>query len=163
MGGAVNYCRDRVYNELLNHRPGGTRVGKIVTIEYFDDLDGVSIGADSVDTVEFSYRGKDYSLVLTNKNGAQFDKDVARYIRAAKKAQARDAKATRTPHRVEPRKAPSTKTAPAPKAASRKKPAAAPDPQRTRSIREWASANGHTVSARGRIPAVVVDAYDAAH
>lgn len=138
-------------------------MGKIVTIEYVDDLDGVSIAADSVDTVEFSFRGKDYSLVLTNKNGAQFDKDVARYIRAAKKAQARAAKETRTPRRAEPRKIPSTKSAPAPKAASRKKTAPAPDPHRSRSIREWASTNGHTVSARGRIPAVVIDAYDAAH
>ena len=30
-------------------------------------------------------------------------------------------------------------------------------------IREWASANGYTVSERGRVPASVLEAYDAAH
>jgi hypothetical protein len=30
-------------------------------------------------------------------------------------------------------------------------------------IREWANANGHSIGERGRIPANVVDAYNAAH
>ncbi|WP_414648561.1 Lsr2 family DNA-binding protein [Curtobacterium sp. CFBP9011] len=30
-------------------------------------------------------------------------------------------------------------------------------------IREWAAANGHEVSSRGRISQAVRDAYDAAH
>jgi hypothetical protein len=30
-------------------------------------------------------------------------------------------------------------------------------------IRDWARKNGHAVSDRGRIPASVVDAYEAAH
>jgi hypothetical protein len=34
---------------------------------------------------------------------------------------------------------------------------------RTAEIREWARANGHQVSDRGRVPARVVEAYDAAH
>lgn len=46
-------------------------MGKIVTIEYVDDLDEVPVSPDTVDTVDFSYRGQDYTLVLTNKNGAQ--------------------------------------------------------------------------------------------
>lgn len=160
-------------------------MGKIVTVEYIDDFDEVQVGAEVVDIVDFSYRGKDYSLVLNAENGAQFDKDMARYIGAAKKAQAREARAARKKTQPEPRAAKS-KAAPrsAAKAAARKsaarKPAApetaakrpvapktarkaaAPDPQRAQAIRQWARENGHKVSARGRISAVVIDAYDAA-
>jgi hypothetical protein len=34
---------------------------------------------------------------------------------------------------------------------------------KTREIREWALANGYGVPARGRLPAEVVEAYNAAH
>ena len=30
-------------------------------------------------------------------------------------------------------------------------------------VREWAAQNGYTLSDRGRIPATVLEAYDAAH
>lgn len=144
-------------------------MGKIVTIEYVDDLDEVSIDAEAVDTVDFSFRGQDYTLVLTKKNGAQFNKDMARYIAAAKNAQARDAKAARKTARPGPRKSTkkelSAKKQLEPlKASSRKTATAkATGPERARAIREWATANGHTVSRRGRMPAAVIDAYDAAH
>ncbi|MFV8227349.1 histone-like nucleoid-structuring protein Lsr2 [Mycolicibacterium fortuitum] len=160
-------------------------MGKIVTIEYVDDLDEVSIDAETVDTVDFSFRGQDYTLVLTKKNGAQFNKDMARYIDAAKKAQARDARAARKATRPEPRKSTkqpaarkgaietlsmpeprkSTKKRPAlRKAVSRKTATTKPaGPERARAIREWAAANGHTVSKRGRMSAAVIDAYNAAH
>ncbi|CAN3132137.1 histone-like nucleoid-structuring protein Lsr2 [Mycobacterium sp. smrl_JER01] len=145
-------------------------MGKIVTIEYVDDLDNVSVDPASVDTVDFSYRGKDYSLVLTAQNGAQFDKDIARYIRAAKKAQTRAAKsATRMPGATSKPAAPQPRTTQqkAPSGTTRtrgkKTPAVAAVPERNRAIREWAKANGHVVSPRGRISQNVIDAYDAAH
>jgi hypothetical protein len=139
-------------------------VGKLVTIEYIDDLDGVPIDAEGVDTVDFTYRGQDYSLVLTTKNGAQFDKDMARYITAAKKAQTREARAARKKARPGPRQSTKPKLAPRRKATSGKTvTAASSGPDRTRAIREWAVANGHNVSKRGRIPAAIVDAYDTAH
>jgi Lsr2 len=140
-------------------------VGKIVTIEYVDDLDGGSIDAEVVDTVNFSYRGEDYSLVLTTENGALFDKDMARYITAAKRAQIREARAASRKARPEPPQSTKNKTKAAPrrKAVSRKTTAAASGPDLTRAIREWAIANGHNVSQRGRIPAAIVDAYNAAH
>jgi len=37
------------------------------------------------------------------------------------------------------------------------------DRERTQAIREWARAHGHKVSERGRLSAVVVEAYEAAH
>lgn len=68
-------------------------MGKSISINYFDDFNNQPLDADSVDTVDFSYRGNDYSLDLTTEDGAKFDADMARYIKAAKKAQARDARA----------------------------------------------------------------------
>lgn len=140
-------------------------MGKIVTIEYVDDLEGTPIDAESVDTVDFSYRGQEYTLVLTKKNGAQFDKDVARYIAAAKKAQSRDARGARKRSKVAPSKANTSKPAAARKPSPRKRrvePVSA-GPERTRAIRQWAADNGHNVADRGRIPASVAQAYDAAH
>lgn len=145
-------------------------MGKIVTIDYVDDLDDKPIDPASVDTVEFSYRGKEYSLVLTKQNGAQFDKDIARYIRAAKKSQDRDAQAARRTTRKSPKRAAKHSPAAKPNAASRK--AAAPikkaqssaaGSERNRAIRKWANDNGHKVSPRGRLSPIVVAAYDAAH
>ncbi|WP_090363307.1 histone-like nucleoid-structuring protein Lsr2 [Mycolicibacterium fluoranthenivorans] len=140
-------------------------MGKIVTIEYVDDLEGGSISAESVDTVEFSYRGQDYALVLTKRNGAQFDKDISRYITAAKRAQSREARAARQTAKSarrakDPTSTPTTrrKTSPRKNAAP-----AASGPERTRAIRQWAADNGHTISTRGRIPAAILQAYDAAH
>jgi hypothetical protein len=140
-------------------------VGKIVTIDYIDDLDGVPIDERDVDTVEFSYRGEDYTLVLTTKNGAQFNKDIARYIKAAKKAKANEGRAPRAKKvSAESPKSAQPKAAPKRKAQSRK--AATPKlsgSDRSRAIREWARANGHSVSERGRISTDIISAYDAAH
>jgi hypothetical protein len=37
------------------------------------------------------------------------------------------------------------------------------DATQTQAIRDWARSNGHKVSSRGRIPASVIEAYEAAH
>jgi len=175
-------------------------MGKIVTTNYFDDFNNVPVDAEIVDTVPFSYRGRDYTLVLSPENGAQFDKDMARYIKAAKRAEARDARAaaqktpsartrrakstngtaadrvpaparrsnstgTRKPATVSRRSTTSATpkaVAARPKTATRNGTMAA-GRERTRAIREWARANGHTVSERGRIAEAVVAAYDAAN
>jgi hypothetical protein len=91
-------------------------VGKNVNITYFDDFNGKPLDAASVDTVHFSYRGNDFTLDLTAEDGAQFDADMARYIKAAKKAQARDARAAAKKPAKAARKSTATpkKAAPAP-------------------------------------------------
>ena len=38
-----------------------------------------------------------------------------------------------------------------------------PDKEQPRAIREWARANGHQVSSRGRVPAAIREAFSAAH
>lgn len=159
-------------------------MGKKVTIEYEDDLDGGAVDAADVVTADFSYKGNEYTLFLNPENGAQFDADMARWIAAAKKAQARQARES-----ARKNKAPATRKAPAArKAAAAKKTQPAPDratkpaasarpssrrgpkaavvatpAEQNRAIREWAAANGHTVSKRGRISAPVVEAFNAAH
>jgi len=145
----------------------------IVTTEYVDDLDGVSVDVKSVDTVDFSYRRVDYTLVLTAANGAQFHKYMARYIKAAKKARAQVLRAARVGTRkstakaeatAAPRKAASERKAAAPRKIASRKVDAAPDgPKSAKVIRDWAAAHGHAVSPRGRIAASVTEAFDAAH
>lgn len=140
-------------------------MGKIVTVEYVDDLDGVPIDAAAVDTVEFSYRGDAYSLVLTADNGAQFDEDIARYVKAAKKAATREARKARNDSRPERRRTAKPTTRTRPKTTSRTAAPAAKisGSERNRAIREWPTANGHNVSPRGRLAEAVIEAYDAAH
>lgn len=38
-----------------------------------------------------------------------------------------------------------------------------PDKEQLRAIREWARANGHQISSRGRISATIQEAFNAAH
>jgi hypothetical protein len=138
-------------------------VGRKVTTEYVDDLDGVPIAEKSVDTVEFSYRGQEYTLDLTKKNGMQFDKDMARYIAAATNAQTPPT--TGTPRRPKSPAASAGVMTPRSRrsTAARKKTATATkDTGRNREIRDWAANNGHSVSPRGRIPSAVIEAFDAA-
>ncbi|KMV18300.1 hypothetical protein ACT17_11740 [Mycolicibacterium conceptionense] len=137
-------------------------MGKVVTVEYEDDLGAGPIAADDVDIVEFSYRGNEYTLVLTADNGAQFNKDMARYItaakQAAKQALAREAPAARRPKSRSQRQSAKPKPVPRRRASSRRAPA---EPSSTE-VREWAAANGHRVARRGRVPAAVMAAYKAA-
>ncbi|MBU8820997.1 Lsr2 family protein [Mycolicibacterium goodii] len=138
-------------------------MGKILTIDYIDDLDGVPIAEENVDTVQFSFRGEEYTLVLTAENGAQFDKAMRRYIKAARKAKADEGRIARRHARTASQRTASRvaaargKTAPR-KAAGTKRAGS----EKTRAIREWARANGHTVSERGRLSADVIAAYNAA-
>ncbi|MCV7101387.1 Lsr2 family protein [Mycobacterium palustre] len=139
-------------------------MGKFVTVEYTDDFDGVPIDPKSVDVVSFSYRGQDYELVLTKANGTQFDKDIARYVSAAKKARARAERAARKSAQQQRRQPTNSKSAVERKSKSRKAAAAVtPSAERNRAIRKWANDHGHKVSGRGRIPEAIIDAYDAEH
>lgn len=107
---------------------------KVVTL--LDDIDGKEIGDDG-GTVTFSFEGVNYQIDLAGKNLTKFRKAMTPYIAAATKAP-RPTTASRRPRRT----------------------AATSSPQ---TIREWARAQGHEVSDRGRVPASVVSAYEDAH
>src|SRR6184192_3804783 len=92
-------------------------------------------GGPADETVRFGFGGSDYEIDLSKKNANTFRKQLAPFIEHARKA-------GRGPLRR-----------PVRTAASR---------QRSGDIRAWAKDNGIAVSERGRIPASVVEQYQAA-
>jgi len=115
-------------------------------IRLTDDIDG----SEADETVEFSYKGKLYSLDLNDKNAFEFDDVLAAYIAAAEKAGGVHSRAGgRSSRSGGSRRGPSASGT-----------ANGPDPK---DVRAWAETNGVQVSARGRIPASMVEQYKAAN
>lgn len=108
--------------------------------QLIDDLDGSEISDGGGERVEFSFRGVEYQIDLSNANIAKLDKALKPYVDAAAKVRGGSA-----------RRAKSTGV----KATGSKEQLAA--------IRVWARRNGHDVSDRGRIKAEIVEAFEAAH
>lgn len=102
-----------------------------------DDIDGTVLGIGEGETVHFSLNSTAYEIDLTTENADALREALEPYIAGARRASG-------TPRG----------------GSARKRSAASPE---TAAIREWAKANGHKVSERGRIPAAVIDAYRAAN
>jgi len=92
-------------------------------------------GGPADETVRFAIGGTGYEIDLSTSNAAAFRRQLAPFIAHARKA-------GRGPRRQ-----------PGHSAASR---------ERSGDIRAWAKGQGITVSERGRIPAAVVEQYQAA-
>lgn len=105
-------------------------------IELIDDLDG----SPAAETVTFAVDGVTYEIDLNDPNAAQLREDINRWTEHGRRVGGRRARTAK----------PSTATT-----SSRKRDLGA--------VREWAKANGHKVSDRGRVPQPILDAYDAAH
>jgi hypothetical protein len=104
-----------------------------------DDLDE-NLSAD--ETVSFSLDGTSYEIDLAEKNAKELREVFSRYVAAARKVgrgnrASGGGRARATGGRM--------------------------DREQAGAIRDWARKNGHAVSDRGRIPASVVEAYEAAH
>ncbi len=99
-----------------------------------DDIDG----GDADETVTFSFKGSQYEVDLSEKNVDKMVKALQPYNTAARKAGGRPSGPGRT----------TTSGA---------------DKDQLAKIREWARANGHQVSGRGRISATLQEAYHAAN
>lgn len=99
-----------------------------------DDMDG----SEGAQEVSFAFQGTEYTIDLSPKNLAKLEKSLTPYIEAG----------TRVPSSRRGARRGSG-------SASGKSDAAA--------IRAWAKENGHSVPDRGRIPAEVREAYEAAH
>ncbi|QCR44249.1 Lsr2 family protein [Curtobacterium sp. SGAir0471] len=110
-----------------------------VTTHLVDDLTGDTIEDGEGSTVTFGFDGSNYEIDLTNDHAEQLREAFADYVAAARKVGGRSGRSTSG---SAPRRGNSVELA---------------------KIREWANANGHDVSSRGRISQVVRDAYDAAH
>ncbi len=91
------------------------------------------LGTTSEHTVRFAFDGTGYEIDLNAKNAAAFGKQLAPYLEHARKA-----------GRAQPRRPGRTGR------------------QRSGDIRAWAKEHGLAVSARGRIPASVLEQYHAA-
>jgi hypothetical protein len=92
-------------------------------------------GGPAEETLRFGFGGTDYEIDLNKKNARAFRKQLAPYLEHARK------------------------TGPGP----RRRPAR-PAARRLRGgdIRAWAKGQGLAVSARGRIPASILEQYEAA-
>ncbi len=102
------------------------------TVTLTDDIDG----GKAAETVSFGLDGKVYEIDLSKKNAAALRKALADFTAAGR--------------RVRPSRA----------AAKAPRPSSATSVD-AKSIREWAVAQGISVSARGRVPADVVERYTA--
>ncbi|KRB80293.1 hypothetical protein ASE01_02045 [Nocardioides sp. Root190] len=108
-----------------------------VNIVLVDDIDGT----DATQTVAFGVDGASYEIDLNDKNASALRDALAPYVGHARKVGRGGAGAKRSARGA----------APAAGGVSAKE------------IREWARSNGHSVPERGRIPADVREAYDAAN
>lgn len=104
-------------------------------VELVDDTDDTR-SAD--ETVEFGIDGVTYEIDLATVNAEKLRTDINKWVQHARRVAGRNRRGTgrRSTPRI--------------------------DRLQTTAIREWASKNGHKVSTRGRVPAEIIDAYNAA-
>lgn len=99
-----------------------------------DDLDG----GEAVETVKFSLDGASFEIDLSAKNASKLRDDFAKYTGAGRRVGGRSGRGRGVSSRGAGR-------------------------NRSAQVREWARSQGLKVSDRGRIPADIVNQYDAAH
>jgi hypothetical protein len=99
-----------------------------------DDIDG----SEATQTISFALDGTSYEIDLNDKNAAALRDALATYVGHGRKVTGSRRGARRS-------------TSSSGNGASAKE------------IRDWARDNGHDVPERGRIPASVREAFDAAH
>ncbi len=102
-----------------------------VSVQLVDDLDGSTASG----TVDFGIDGRSYAIDLSDENAAKLRDALAPFVDVARRPQG----GRRAPQSA---KRPST------------------DREYTAAVRAWANDNGHDVAERGRIPAVVLAAYE---
>lgn len=109
-----------------------------------DDLTGELLEDGAGETISFALDGTSYEIDLSEENAGRLRDDLARYTGAARKVSSSARRSGST-------------------SGGAKRSAGGGGRTDLAAIREWAKANGHEVSERGRIAGAVVEAYDAAH
>jgi hypothetical protein len=102
-----------------------------VITQLVSDLSGDEIADGKGESIEFSYRGASYSIDLTDKEAAGFDKAVALYLEHATKTGGR----------------------------RRSTSAGSKSDYSAKDVRVWAKAQGIVVPERGRIPGEILEQY----
>lgn len=110
-----------------------------VLVQLVDDLDGTS--SNDIATVTFGLDGVSYEIDLNEGNATNLRDHLSEFIASAR----------RTGGRVKRGGGAVAGT-----------PGSGRNREQTQAIREWAKKNGHEVSDRGRIPAAVIQAFEAA-
>ncbi len=108
-----------------------------------DDLDGTILEIGAGETVLFSLDGTAYEIDLTDANAAALRDAFAPYVAAGRTI--------------------SSSRASGGSSSSAQRKRRRSGQQDYSGIREWAKENGYKVSERGRVPASVLEAYEAAH
>jgi hypothetical protein len=107
-----------------------------------EDNDGTLLEVGEGETVLFSLDGVAYEIDLTDENAAALRSSLERYTKAARSVSSSRATSS---------------------AASAGRKRRRSGQQDFSAVREWAKQNGYQVSERGRVPASVLEAYEAAH
>lgn len=115
------------------------QMAKKQIVQLIDDLDGAVLESGDGVTIQFALDGRSYEIDLSHANAEKLRGAFKPFIDAA------------------------TLTSPAPRSARSRSSRSASTTEDLNVVREWARANGHTVSDRGRVPAAVLEAYRAAH
>jgi hypothetical protein len=108
-------------------------------VQLFDDLDGTT--TEDIQTISFALDGAEYEIDLNEDNASKLRETLTDFIESARRTGGRAKRGAAT-------------TAPHAAGSGRSR-------EQTQAIREWANMNGHEVAARGRIPAAVVEAFEA--
>lgn len=109
-------------------------MAKRTIVTITDDLDG----SEDAETVTFGYDGRTYEIDLSDENRAKLEQALQPFIDAARPVSGSSRAGNPTPQRRGV-------------------------PLNLAAVRAWAADNGHEVNQRGRIPAAVIEAYEAAH
>ena len=105
-----------------------------------DDIDGTVLDAGEGETVLFSLDGIAYEIDLTEANAAALRDALQPYVAAGRSISSRASGSQTTGGRARRRSG----------------------QQDLGVVRQWARDNGHQVSDRGRVPASVIEAFEAA-
>jgi len=103
-------------------------------VQLTDDIDGTEIRSGKGETVSFGLDGNSYEIDLNAKNARMLRKALRPYVDAGR-----------------------------PLKGSRRRPFRTEVAADTRTVREWARANGYQVRDRGRVPSEVLAAFEAAN
>lgn len=138
---AVAGARGGVAGVVRDDDVNGYRVATIKTVQVIDDFDGTIL--DAYESVQFGIGGMTYDFDTTPKRAGAFRARLQKYVDISRPA------GSTTPARSRVR---------VPAAAGGNNSA-----EQNQAIRDWARANNFELSDRGRIPAHIVAAFDAAH
>jgi hypothetical protein len=101
-------------------------------------LDGTT--SETIETIAFGLDGVTYEIDLTDNNAGRLRDNLAEFVASARRTGGRSKRATIATNTTN--------------GTGRSR-------EQTQAIREWARKNGHPVADRGRIPAEVIQAFEA--